>query len=38
MSIEQEIKDWHIATFPNANNKAILDKAFEDDRRGSAWI
>jgi len=36
MSIEQEIKDWHIATFPNANNKAILDKAFEEMREFTA--
>ena len=32
MDIETTIKNWHVETFPNANKKAILEKAYEEIR------
>ncbi len=28
--IEEDIKYWHLKTFPNANNTAIINKAIEE--------
>ena len=34
--IEKLVTDWHLETFPNATNKAILDKAYEEIREFQA--
>ena len=34
--LQVDVELWHIKTFPKANNKAILDKAFEEIREFTA--